>query len=166
MPAGAAVGVLARRKGEAVATRLRAAGDGAAVVVACDSLLEFDDQAWGKAASAEQVMARWRRMRGGRGRLHTGHYVVDLASGEVAEETDSALIRFGSPSDDDLAAYAATGESRSVAGPFTLEGRSAPWIDGIDGNYGTVTGISLAVLDRLLGRLGMGITGLWRPDRQ
>jgi septum formation protein len=43
-----------------------------------------------------------------------------------------------------------------------LEGRSAPWIESIEGNYGTITGISLAVLRRLLHRLDIGIVELWR----
>ena len=48
-----------------------------------------------------------------------------------------------------------------MAGPFTLEGRSSPWIESIEGNYGTITGISLPVLRRLLERLGIDIIDLW-----
>jgi septum formation protein len=41
------------------------------------------------------------------------------------------------------------------------KGRSAPWIDSIDGNYGTITGISLPVLRRLLAELDVEIIDLW-----
>jgi septum formation protein len=154
-----AVAILAARKGEAVAARLRPEN---ALVVACDSLLELDGQTWGKAATADEVIRRWHLMRASTGRLHTGHVVVDAATGEEVVETDTALVRFGTPSDEEIEAYAAVDESRQVAGPFTLEGRSAPWIDSIDGNYGTITGLSLPVLRRLLGRLGVEIVDLWR----
>jgi septum formation protein len=48
-----------------------------------------------------------------------------------------------------------------VAGPFTLEGRSAPWVDTIDGNYGTITGVSLPLLRRLFADLDVEIIDLW-----
>lgn len=155
----AAVAVLARRKGEAVAQRPQAAG---ALVVACDSLLEFEGETWGKADSVDEVVRRWKRLRGSTGRLHTGHYLVDTATGAHVEEADTALVRFGRPSDQEIEAYAGTSESRQVAGPFTLEGRSAAWIDSIEGNYGTITGISLPVLRRLLHQLGVELIDLWR----
>lgn len=153
-----AVAELARRKGQAVADRPEV---GPALIVACDSLLEFEGEAWGKAASGEEVVSRWKRLRGSTGLLHTGHFLLDGSSGDAAAETDTAVVHFGRPSDDEIGAYARTAESLQVAGPFTLEGRSAPWIDSIEGNYGTITGISLPVVRRLLGRLGVDLLDLW-----
>lgn len=158
LPARDAVAELARRKGRAVAARLAPTD---ALIVACDSLLEFDGESWGKVTSEDAVVARWKRLRGQTGYLHTGHLMIDAGTGGEAEETDTAVVHFGSPSDAEIVAYAATEESRQVAGPFTLEGRSAPWIDSIEGNYGTITGISLPVLRRLLARFDVGIVDLW-----
>ncbi|HWE54545.1 MAG TPA: nucleoside triphosphate pyrophosphatase [Acidimicrobiales bacterium] len=157
-----AVAALARRKGDAVASRLGGDGPSDAIVVACDSLLEFGGRVWGKAAGPAEVVDRWQRFRGRSGLLHTGHHVIDAASGHRATATDTATVHFGTPSDDEIDAYAGTEESRQVAGPFTLEGRSAPWIDRIEGNYGTITGISLPLLRQLLGQLGVAIVDLWR----
>lgn len=153
-----AVLVLARRKAEAVAAT-EPAGD--PLVVACDSLLEFAGESWGKPDSAEQAAERWRRLRGAHGYLHTGHCVIDTASGRQSAATDTALVRFGHPTDREIDAYCETTEALQVAGPFTLEGLSAPWIDSIDGNYGTITGISLPVLRRLLHQLDVEIIDLW-----
>lgn len=158
LPPADAVAVLARRKAEVVVSRLEPRRG---LVVACDSLLEFDGRAWGKAASPEEVVERWRSLRGGTGRLHTGHVVVDAATGRHAEETDTSVVHFGEPTDAEIDAYARTAESLQVAGPFTLEGRSAPWVESIEGNCGTITGISLPVLRRLLARLDIGIVDLW-----
>jgi septum formation protein len=55
----------------------------------------------------------------------------------------------------------ASGEPLHVAGAFTLDGRSAPFIDGIDGDHGNVIGLSLPLLRRLLAQLGVNITDLW-----
>lgn len=154
-----AVAVLARRKGEAVAARAEASD---AIVVACDSILEFEGEAWTKPASTEEVVYRWKRMRGSNGLLRTGHFVVDTASGESTAATDTAVVRFGQPSDAEIDAYARTDESLRVAGPFTLEGRSGAWVDAIEGNPGTIMGLSLPVLRRLLLELGVELIDLWR----
>jgi septum formation protein len=153
-----AVAELARRKGQAVATRI---GPADALVVACDSMLEFGGTAWGKATSPAEVVRRWEHLRGGRGLLHTGHFVLDAAGGATAAETDTAVVHFGDPTDREIEAYARTPESRQVAGPFTLEGRSGAWIERIDGNYGTILGLSLPVLRRLLARVGVEMIDLW-----
>ncbi len=159
LPPYEAVAALAQRKGRAVAARL----DGpAALILACDSMLEFGPERWSKAASPDEVVRRWRLMRGGRGLLHTGHYLLDAATGREETRTDTAVVSFGSPTDEEIEAYAGTPEALQVAGPFTLEGRSAPWIDSIEGSYGTVTGVSLSLLRRMLAAMGVPMTEMWQ----
>src|SRR2546421_100048 len=82
-------------------------------------------------------------MRGRSGILRTGHCVIDTADGRRVSATASTTVRFGEPSDAEIAAYVASGEPLYVAGAFTLDGRSAPFIDGIDGDPGNVIGLSL-----------------------
>lgn len=158
--------VLARRKAAAVAARL--VDDGPALVIGCDSLLEFDGRAEGKPASAAAAVALWRRMRGGEGLLHTGHCLIDAETGSEVSAVDTSEIRFGNPTDAEIDAYVATGEPLGVAGAFTLEGFGAAWIDSIDGNYGAITGLSVPVLRRLLRQLDIEIVDLWdttgRPE--
>ncbi|MFF4156423.1 Maf family protein [Streptomyces sp. NPDC001678] len=150
--------VLAEAKAAAVAERPEASGT---LVVGCDSVLELDGQALGKPADAEEATARWKSMRGRAGVLRTGHCVVDTATGRRASATASTTVRFGEPSDAEIAAYVASGEPLHVAGAFTLDGRSAPFVEGIDGDPGNVIGLSLPLLRRLLAELGVGITDLW-----
>jgi septum formation protein len=166
LPPEEAVLVLARRKAAAVAAQL---GSGpAALVIGCDSLLEFDGRAEGKPDGAADAAALWRRLRDRTGRLHTGHCLIDTARGADASATDTALVRFGDPSEAEIAAYIATGEPLRVAGAFTLEGFGSAWVESIDGNYGTITGLSIPLLRRLLRNLGFEIVDLWttagRPD--
>ncbi|MBT2524008.1 septum formation inhibitor Maf [Streptomyces sp. ISL-99] len=150
--------VLAEAKAASVAARPEAAD---ALVIGCDSVLELDGQALGKPADAEDATARWKSMRGRSGILRTGHCVIDTATGRRASATASTTVRFGEPTDAEISAYVATGEPLYVAGAFTLDGRSAPFIDGIDGDPGNVIGLSLPLLRRLLGELGTPITALW-----
>jgi septum formation protein len=148
---------LATRKAQAVAC-----GVDDALVVGCDSLLELDGQVLGKPATEAEAVARWQAMRGRSGTLHTGHCVVDTATGASAGDVCSTLVRFGTPSDEEVRAYVATGEPLQVAGAFTLDGRSAPVLDGIDGDAGNVIGLSLPLLRALLAKLDVSLVELWQ----
>jgi septum formation protein len=136
-------------------------GPGGEIVVGCDSVLDLDGQALGKPADAAEATARWHAMRGRAGVLRTGHCVIDRATGRQASATASTTVRFGRPDDAEVAAYVASGEPLHVAGAFTLDGRSAPFVEGIDGDPGNVIGLSLPLLRTLLADLGVRITDLW-----
>ncbi|WP_395295904.1 nucleoside triphosphate pyrophosphatase [Kitasatospora hibisci] len=149
--------VLAEAKAKAVAAELA----GGELVIGCDSVLELDGQALGKPADAAEALARWQSMRGRAGVLRTGHCVIDTVTGEQSSATASTTVRFGTPDDAEIAAYVASGEPLHVAGAFTLDGRSAPFVEGIDGDPGNVIGLSLPLLRSLLADLGVRITDLW-----
>ncbi|MET9493316.1 nucleoside triphosphate pyrophosphatase [Streptomyces sp. NPDC006552] len=151
---------LAEAKASVVAALPAAAG---ALVIGCDSVLDLDGEALGKPADAEEATARWKAMRGRAGTLRTGHCVHDTATGRHVSATASTVVRFGEPGDEEIAAYVASGEPLYVAGAFTLDGRSAPFIEGIEGDHGNVIGLSLPLLRRLLAELGVSVTELWAP---
>jgi nucleoside triphosphate pyrophosphatase len=154
---------LARVLAEAKAAAVAGGGmlDGGELVIGCDSVLELDGQALGKPRDAAEAVARWRAMRGRAGVLQTGHCVIDTAGGRQVSATASTTVRFGTPDDEEIAAYVASGEPLHVAGAFTLDGRSAPFVEGIEGDPGNVIGLSLPLLRALLADLGVRITDLW-----
>jgi septum formation protein len=133
-----------------------------ALVVGCDSMLELDGEALGRPRDGAEAAARWQQRRGREARLLTGHALVDGGSGRRLSAVAATVVRFGTPTDAEIDAYVATGEPLDVAGGFTLLGRSAPFVDGIDGDPGNVIGISLPLIRRLLAELGIEVTSLWR----
>jgi septum formation protein len=149
-------GVLAVAKATTVAAD-RADG----LVIGCDSLLDLDGRPLGKPASAAAAAARWRDMSGRTGTLVTGHCVINAATGQQAAAVAATQVRFGTPSPEEIAAYVASGEPLAVAGAFTLDGRGGWFVDGIDGDFGTVLGVSLPLLRRLLADLGISVPSLW-----
>jgi len=152
---------LAVAKAEAVA---RTGGD--ALVLGCDSMLEFDGRPYGKPESLDEARAWLATMRGRDGVLFTGHCLIDEAAGTRAEAVVGTTVRFGVTTDAELDAYLATPGVLDVAGAFTLDGRSAPFVDGIVGDPGNVIGLSLPALRSLLGDLGVSVTDLWREDHR
>jgi septum formation protein len=148
--------ILARMKAEAVAART-----GEALVLGCDSVLEFDGQILGKPRDGGDATDRWLKMRGRSGTLHTGHHLIDTGTGRSAGRTASTVVHFADVTDEEIAAYVRSGEPLHVAGAFTIDGRGGPFVERIEGDHGTVVGVSLPLLRRLLAELGVRVTDLW-----
>lgn len=140
--------LLARAKAEDVAAR---AGD--AMVIGCDSVLEFDGRILGKPADGAEATQRWQAMRGRSGDLHTGHWLIH--GGQSTGRTVSTRVHFADPSDEEIAAYVATGEPLQVAGAFTIDGIGGAFVRGIEGDHHNVIGLSLPALREMVAQLGV-----------
>jgi septum formation protein len=149
---------LARLKAQTVAARMR----GPALVIGCDSVLELDGAVHGKPGTAEAATQRWVAMRGRSGVLHTGHCVIDTARGTTVSRAARTVVHFAELTDDEIAAYVASGEPLDVAGAFTIDGLGGAYISGIEGDPHTVVGISLPLLREMLAELGIAWHTLWR----
>ncbi|MEE1619987.1 nucleoside triphosphate pyrophosphatase [Zafaria sp. Z1313] len=162
---------LARAKAEAVATLDAADG---AVVLGCDSVFEFDGEAFGKPYTAEVATRRWEAMRGRSGVLHTGHWLIDNRSteeddggtGATLGAVASATVHFEDVSDAEIEAYVATGEPLPCAGAFTIDGRGAAFLRGIEGDPHAVVGLSVSTLRSLLASAALGVTELWVSEER
>ena len=163
--------LLARAKAEDVVTALEIdhdeggtdadEEDDGILVLGCDSVLELDGQVHGKPVDSAEALERWRRMRGGTGVLHTGHWLVDLrdtdsgGTGGMVGGTASTTVHFADLDDAGVEAYVATGEPLKVAGAFTLDGLGGPYVAGIEGDPSNVIGVSLPLLRDLVRELGV-----------
>ena len=160
LPTAELAAALAERKAAAVAA-IRPG----ALVLGCDSMLDLDGDSLGKPATPRDAIAVWKRLAGSQGTLYTGHCLIHGRISRRMIGVRATTIRFGNPTDAEIAAYAATGEPLSLAGAFSIDGRAAPFVDGIDGDPGNVIGVSLPLFRRLLAQLGVSITDLWRPPQ-
>ena len=179
LDAGDVALLLARAKAEDVVAALEvddAFGDldtdlaNGVLVLGCDSVLELDGEVHGKPADATEAVARWRRMRGSTGVLHTGHWLVDLrepddgGTGGMVGGTASTTVHFADLDDAEVDAYVATGEPLRVAGAFTLDGLGGPYVAGIEGDPSNVIGVSLPLLRELVRELGVDWHDLRGPS--
>ena len=125
-----------------------------AIIIGCDSTFEFEGISLGKPGTPENAIARARSLSGKSGVLHTGHCFIDTDKGIEISDVVSTRVHFAQMTDHEIAGYVATGEPLNVAGGFTLDGLSAPFIAGIEGETSNVIGLSLPLLRNAINSLG------------
>ena len=125
-----------------------------AIIIGCDSTFEFDGVSLGKPGTPDVAVDRAKRVRGNSGLLHTGHCIIDTAKNVEISDRVTTRVTFDHMSDEEIADYVATGEPLHVAGGFTLDGFSSPFIPSIEGDYTNVVGISMPFIRKALANLG------------
>ena len=125
-----------------------------AIIIGCDSTFEFDSQSLGKPATPEIAIERASRVRGNSGLLHTGHCIIDTTKDKEISSIVTTKVTFDNMTDAEIADYVATGEPLHVAGGFTLDGYSSPFIPSIEGDYTNVVGISMPFVRKAFEQLG------------
>jgi septum formation protein len=158
------VQVLAKAKAEAVLSHPDASG---AIIIGCDSSLDFDGKSLGKPHEPEVARARWQAMRGRAGTLFSGHWVIDNrnpVAGQLSPangRVSSSIVHFADITDAEIDAYVATGEPLKVAGAFTIDGLGGAFLRSIEGDAHTVIGLSLPTLRDLVNGLGVDYVSMW-----
>jgi len=125
-----------------------------AIIIGCDSTFEFEGQSLGKPGVAHIAKERAQRVRGKSGFLHTGHCVIDTEQGREISDRITTKVTFAEMTDSEIDDYVQSGEPLHVAGGFTLDGFSSPFIPSIEGDYTNVVGISMPFLRGAMNQLG------------
>ena len=125
-----------------------------AIIIGCDSTFEFEGESFGKPGVVEVARERAQRVRGNSGYLHTGHCVIDTSQGREISDRITTKVTFTDMTDVEIDDYINSGEPLHVAGGFTLDGFSSPFIPSIEGDYTNVVGISMPFLRSAMNQLG------------
>lgn len=125
-----------------------------AIIIGCDSTFEFEGKSLGKPLTKDVATARARSLSGKSGILYTGHCIIDTAKDRELTDVAATKVFFSQMSDTEISGYVATGEPLNVAGGFTLDGLSAPFISKIEGEASNVIGLSLPLLRAAVNKLG------------
>jgi len=131
------------------------------ILIAADSMLEFNSQSLGKPLNAENAIARWQQMRGKTGILHTGHTVIRLDNKQTITRVISTKVEFANVDDQEILDYVATTEPLYVAGAFTIDSLGAAFVKQVHGDHSNVVGLSLPALREIVRELGLSWTSLW-----
>lgn len=134
------------------------------ILIAADSMLEFESQSLGKPLNAENAIARWQKMRGKSGILHTGHTVIRLDNKQTITRVVSTKVEFANVDDKEIIDYVATKEPLNVAGAFTIDSLGAAFVKEVQGDHSNVIGLSLPALREIVRELGLSWTSLWEME--
>jgi septum formation protein len=124
------------------------------LIIGCDSTFEFNGKSLGKPGNRENAIARCKELSGKSGYLHTGHCLIDLKQGIELSERSTAKVQFAQMTEAEIIDYVDSGEPLNVAGGFTLDGLSAPFISNIEGDPSGIIGLSLPLLRKMIISLG------------
>jgi septum formation protein len=118
------------------------------IVIGADTTVEVDGDLLGKPTDAADAARMLRLLSGRVHQVTTGIAVLTSDQTHIAAETTN--VSFSAMTDDEIAAYVATGEPMDKAGAYGIQGRAAEWIPRIEGDYNNVVGLPLARLAALL----------------
>jgi septum formation protein len=144
---------LAIAKAEAIAEKLRAAGD-EAFVLGADTIVVLGGEPLGKPANDAESARMIARLGGRTHHVVTGVAVVSVAASRTESDACTTAVRMRAIDEREARAYAATGEGRDKAGAYGVQGIAAGFVESIEGSYANVVGLPLVETLRLLVRIG------------
>ena len=145
---------LAREKAAAVASDERGA-----VVVAADTIVVVNGEAFGKPRDRVEAAAMLRRLQGRRHDVVTG--VAVAANGALFSGRETTAVFFAPMSDREIDAYVAMGEPDDKAGAYAVQGIGGLFVERVEGSPSNVVGLPVRLLGRLLDAAGLS----WRAGR-
>ncbi|MBQ3510307.1 MAG: septum formation inhibitor Maf [Peptococcaceae bacterium] len=128
------------------------------LVLGSDTVVVSDQRLLGKPATEEEAAEMLRSLSGRWHQVMTAVALVD-ASGEREPwvSVEKTGVKFRNLSEEDIAAYIATGESMDKAGSYGIQGYGALLVEKIEGCYFNVVGLPLQRVAAGLRNWGMNL---------
>jgi septum formation protein len=136
---------LARDKAEAVYAQLRVPE---AIVIGADTTVTIDGHILAKPEDARDAARMLRKLSGRTHQVITAVAIASALGTDASAEVTS--VEFLRLSDEEIAAYVATGEPMDKAGAYGIQGYAARWIPRIEGCYFNVVGLPIARVASML----------------
>lgn len=119
-----------------------------ATVIGADTIVVLDGRIFGKPLDERDAHRMLRELSGKTHQVITGVALARAGQCETfAEITD---VCFRELSDEEIAAYVASGEPLDKAGAYGIQGAAGTFVDHIEGDYDNVVGLPVARLERTL----------------
>jgi len=137
------VEILAVRKGERVAI-----DNPDAIVISSDTLVELNGVPLGKPVDEADAIRMLTDLSGKAHNVHTGvavHY-----KGEVFSGVATTAVYFRDMTADEIKDYVDSGDPMDKAGSYGIQSGGGKFVEKIEGDYDTVVGLSLRLVDNLL----------------
>lgn len=124
-------------------------------VLGADTAVVVNGQSFGKPRDAAEARRMLSAIEGRQHTVLTGiAWVTDGCEYTDAAET---TVRFAPLTQDEIAAYVATGEPMGKAGAYAIQGRAAIYIEELHGSFSNVVGLPLYAVAALARRAGVAM---------
>jgi septum formation protein len=134
---------MATEKARAVAAR-----NLGATVLAADTIVVAGDVILGKPRDPEDAARMLRLLSGRPHQVMTG--VCLLGAGFEDTRSETTQVTMTTIPEAEIQAYIASGEPMDKAGAYAIQGQASRWIPRIEGDYGNVVGLPVALVYRML----------------
>lgn len=142
--------ILAEKKAEALSHTLTTTGT--TIVLGSDTIVDLKGSILEKPCNEEEANTMLHQLSNNQHQVHTGVaiYLVQ-AGGDDGKPvvslhssfTDTATVQFAQLSDEDIAAYIATGEPMDKAGSYGIQGVGGQFVSSLMGDFFTVMGLPM-----------------------
>ncbi len=129
-----------------------AAASPAEFVLAADTVVVAAGEVLEKPCSADDAARMLRRLSGRPHTVLTGVCVLHAGTERVAVEATEVV--FSPMTEQEVRAYAASGEPLDKAGAYAIQGRASKFVERIEGCYFNVVGLPVSLVYRLLKQAG------------
>ena len=151
-PVEQSVAEVCRKKAEAVGK-----AHPGELIIAADTVVVLENRILGKPHSEEEACAMLRSLSG---RQHTVMTAFCLWQDGCADtHVEKTHVRFRTLSDEEIAAYVATGSPMDKAGAYGIQDQAAIFVEALDGDYYNVMGLPLCSLVQMLRKQGVSVLG-------
>ena len=125
-----------------------------AMVIGSDTVVVLDEKILGKPVDEADAYAMLRALAGKTHSVLTG---VSILWGEkeetFASETKVSFFEWDDRMAKEVKSYVSSGKPMDKAGSYGIQEEAALWVSGIEGDYNTIVGLPVALVDKAIHRL-------------
>jgi len=122
------------------------------IILSADTVVVLGDRVFEKPADEADARRMLTLLAGREHEVITGIAILH-EHGEIVDAARTR-VRFAPLTNDEIAAYAATGEPMDKAGAYAIQGLASKFVERIDGCYSNVVGLPIALAYRHLREIG------------
>ena len=125
------------------------------IIIGADTLVVAEGKILGKPADINQARQMLQTLSGKEHEVYTAICMIDTKEKKTVSGFRKTKVLFSALSDQEIDNYIATGEPLDKAGAYGIQGAGGLFVEHIEGDYGTVVGLSLPLLKSLANELAL-----------